>query len=116
MVFTFLCLFKHLFEHFLRFVYCTPFLCLFKHLSKHLLKHFQDVVFCTPRLPVLMFVRGVQADHQMSMTVAQQKVKVKHTGSHLKRIRGGYPIPAMCISLHLLSDCGVRKRILAVGC
>lgn len=45
---------------------------------------------------MLMFVRGVQADHQMSMTVAQQKVKVKHTGSHLKRIRGGHPSPAMC--------------------
>lgn len=24
----------------------------------------------------------------MSMTVAQQKVKIKHTGSHLRRIRG----------------------------
>ena len=29
-----------------------------------------------------------QGHHQLSMTVAQQQVKIKHKGTHLKRIRG----------------------------
>ena len=44
----------------------------------------------------------------MSMTVAQQKVKVKGSGSHLKRIRGAWKQPTCslgckCILLSLLA-------------
>ncbi|KAK9819481.1 hypothetical protein WJX81_002292 [Elliptochloris bilobata] len=40
-------------------------------------------------VPLDSFLRmSDTADTSMSMTVAQQKVKIKHTGSHLKRIRG----------------------------
>lgn len=45
-------------------------------------------------------MREVQVDHQMSMTIAQQKVKIKHTGSHLKRIQGAL---LLCVSPRVCS-------------
>lgn len=47
-----------------------------------------------PFLPTDLAAVCAQPDAQMSMTVAQQKVKVKGSGSHLKRIRGAHKQPA----------------------
>ena len=67
--------------------------------------------FAALTMPLQSFLRlEAASDNQLSLTIAQQKVRVKDSGSTIKRARGAPPANPVLMSVVLVAACSASEQ------